>query len=74
MVDYAVPGDPQSRTIRSAGAGLTVSAPGEGVIFQNTGRVVTNWDESEVLSISGHQAFWDNFDGAIAAACAAAGA
>lgn len=74
MVDYAVPGDPQSRTFRSAGAGLTVSAPDEGVIFQNTGRVVTNWDESDVLSISGHQDLWDNFDGAIAAACSAAGA
>jgi hypothetical protein len=74
MIDYAVPGDPESRTIRSGGASLTVSAPGEGVIFENTGRVVTNWDESEVLSISGQQDFYEDFDGAIAAACAAVGA
>src|SRR4051812_2544084 len=37
-VDFAVPGDVASRTITDTGNTLTVSAPGEGVIFQNVGR------------------------------------
>ena len=71
-VDYAVPGVPESRTIVYTGATLAVSAPGQGVIFQNTGRTEMNWDESEVVAISGPHAY--DFDGAIAAACAALGA
>jgi|1186.fasta_scaffold13044_2 hypothetical protein len=70
-VDYAVPGDVTSRTNTYTGGQLTVSAPGEGVIFQNTGRVRLNWDESEVLSVSGHQDMMEDFEGSIAAACAA---
>ena len=52
-VDYAVPGVRESRTIVYTGATLAVSAPGQGVIFQNTGRTEMNWDESEVVAISG---------------------
>lgn len=69
MVEYAIPGVPESRTTAYSGMQLEVSAPGVGVIFQNNGRVVTNWDESEILAIHGHQAFFEDFDGAIAAAC-----
>ena len=36
-VDYAVPGVVTSRTNTYTGTTLAVSAPGEGVIFQNTG-------------------------------------
>jgi hypothetical protein len=72
-VDYAIPGDVMSRINTYSGATLTVSARGHGVIFQNTGRVVTNWDESEVLAAHGPQAFLEDFDGAIAAACDAFG-
>jgi len=71
-VDYAVPGVPESRTNVYTGITLAVSAPGEGVIFQNTGRTEMNWDESEVVSINGPHAY--DFDGAIDAACAALGA
>ena len=70
-VDYAVPGDVTSRTNTYTGNTLTVSAPGEGVIFQNIGRTKLNWDESEVLAVSGHQDMLFDFEGAIAAACAA---
>ena len=69
-MDYAIPGDVTSRTNTYTGGTLTVSAPGEGIIFQNTGRVRLNWDESEVLASSGPQDMMD-FDAAIAAACAA---
>ena len=69
-VDYAIPGDVTSRTNTYTGGTLAVSAPGEGIIFQNTGRVRLNWDESEVLASSGPQDMMD-FDAAIAAACAA---
>jgi hypothetical protein len=68
-VVYAIPGEPESRTNAYTGMQLAVSAPGVGVIFQNNGRVLTNWDESEVLAISGQQSFYEDFDGAIAAAC-----
>ncbi len=69
-VDFAVPGDITSRTITDTGNTLTVSAPGEGIIFQDIGRVKVNWDGSELLAVSGHQDIWD-FEGSIAAACAA---
>jgi hypothetical protein len=72
-VDYAVPGVVESRTNTYTGTTLAIRAPGHGVIFQNTGRVRLNWDESEILAISGPQAFVEDFDGAIAAACAAFG-
>ena len=65
-----MPGDVTSRTITDTGNTLTVSAPGEGVIFQDVGRVRVNWDGSELLAVSGHQDIWD-FEGSIAAACAA---
>ncbi|MBA2381045.1 MAG: hypothetical protein H0V73_02955 [Chloroflexi bacterium] len=71
VVTYAEPGVVESRTIAYSGAQLTLSAPGEGVIFQNTGHIVTNWDESEVLAV--HGPFID-FDAGIAAACDAFGA
>ena len=69
MVEYAIPGDTTSRTTAYTGMQLAVSAPGVGVIFQNNGRVLLNWNESEILAISGQQAFYEDFDGAIAAAC-----
>jgi hypothetical protein len=72
-VDYAVPGVVESRTNTYTGTTLAVRAPGHGVIFQNTGRVRLNWDESEILAISGPQASAEDFGGAIAAACAAFG-
>jgi hypothetical protein len=70
-IAYAEPGRLESRTITDTGTTLAVSAPGIGVIFQGTGRVRMNWDGSEILAISGPQAFVEDFDGAIAAACAA---
>jgi hypothetical protein len=69
MVDYAIPGVVQSRINTYSGMTLTVSAPGMGVIFQDNGRTVLNWDESEILAVHGHQAFGEDFEGAIAAAC-----
>ena len=63
-----------SRTPVFTGTTLAVSAPGQGVIFQNTGRVVYNWDESEVIATAGPQAMIEDFDGAIDAMCAAFGA
>jgi len=59
---------------RDTGTTLAVSAPGQGVIFQNTGRVVYNWDESDVVATAGPQAMIEDFDGAIEAVCAAFGA
>jgi hypothetical protein len=70
---YPIPGDVTSRTPVFTGTTLAVSAPGQGVIFQNTGRVVFNWDESEVLALAGPQAMIEDFDGAIEAVCAAFG-
>ena len=71
---YPIPGDVTSRTPVFTGTTLAVSAPGQGVIFQNTGRVVFNWDESEVLALAGPQSMIEDFDGAIEAVCAAFGA
>ena len=71
---YAIPGDVTSRTPVFTGTTLAVSAPGQGVIFQNTGRVVYNWDESDVVATAGPQAMIEDFDGAIEAVCAAFGA
>ena len=71
---YPIPGDVTSRTFTDTGTTLAVSAPGQGVIFQNTGRVVFNSDGSEILALAGHQAMIEDFDGAIAAACTAFGA
>ena len=72
-INFAEPGVVESRITTFTGGQLAVSAPGVGLIFQNTGRVRLNWDESEVLAMSGPQAFED-FDAAIAAACDAFGA
>ena len=72
--DYAVPGDTASRTITDTGSTLAVSAPGQGVIFANTGRAVFSWDGSDVLALAGPQAMIRDFDGAMAAVCAAFGA
>jgi hypothetical protein len=69
-VDFAVPGDVTTRTYTDTGNTFTVSAPGEGIIFQNVGRTQVNWDESELLAASGQHDIWD-FDASIAAACAA---
>src|SRR4051794_19871882 len=69
-VDFAVPGDVTTRTITDTGNTFTVSAPGEGVIFQNVGRTKVNWDETELLAASGQHDIWD-FEASIAAACAA---
>ena len=71
--NYAQPGVIESRITTFSGGQLAVSAPGVGLIFQNTGRVRLNWDDSEVLAMSGPQAFED-FDAAIGAACDAFGA
>ena len=68
-VDYAVPGDVTSRINTYSGQQVTAWVRGGGVIFQNTGHVVANWDESELLSIHGPQDFYEDFDAAIAAAC-----
>ena len=73
-LDYAIPGDETSATITDTGTTLAVSAPGEGVIFANTGRAVFNWDGSEILALSGPQAMIRDFGGAMAAVCAAFGA
>jgi hypothetical protein len=71
---YAIPGDTTSRTIVDNGSTLAVSAPGDGVIFANTGHAVFNWDGGEVLALAGPQAMIRDFDGAMAAVCAAFGA
>jgi hypothetical protein len=73
-VTFPIPGDVQSRTITDTGTTLAVSAAGQGVIFQNTGRVVMNWDQSEILALAGPQAMVEDFDGTIEAVCAAFGA
>ena len=56
------------------GATLQIRASSGGVVFQNTGRLALSWDESDVFAVSGPHAFVEDFDGAIAAACAALGA
>ena len=73
-VDYAIPGDITSATITDTGTTLALSAPGQGVIFANTGRAVFSWDGNDVLALAGPQAMLRDFDGAIAAVCAAFGA
>jgi hypothetical protein len=70
-VAFPIPGDVTSRTITDTGTTLAVSAPGQGVIFQNTGRARSNWDGSEILALAGPQAMIEDFDGAIGAVCAA---
>ena len=73
--DYAEPGVTESRTVTRTGTTLAVSAPGEGVIFQATGRVQLNWDQSEILASTGPaRDFNEDFEGAIEAACEAFGA
>jgi hypothetical protein len=72
-VDYAEPGVVESRTNTYTGTTLALSAPGQGLIFHTTGRLRLNWDESEVLAVSGPQDFLGDLDGVIEAACTAFG-
>ena len=67
-VAYGIPGDPATRTVTDTGTTLAVSAPGQGVIFHATGRVVFD-AEGEIVALSGPQAMIRDFDGAIDAVC-----
>jgi len=66
---YAEPGVVESRTVTYLGTTLALTAPGKGVIAQDTGREQFNWDQSEVTAFSGVHTIGGDFSGAIAAAC-----
>ena len=71
-VDYAVPGDTTSRTnTYTGGPRSPCPRPARASSSTNIGRVNLNWDESEVLAVSGRQDMLRDFEGAIAVACAA---
>lgn len=68
--DFAVPGDITSRTRTYRGAPHRVIGP-RGLVYNDAGMVVLDWDESNILALHGPHLEFTDFEAAIAGVCAA---
>lgn len=70
--DFAVPGDITSRTRTYRGAPHRVIGP-RGLVYNDAGLVVLDWNESNILALHGPHLEFTDFDAARAAVCSAFG-
>jgi hypothetical protein len=70
--DYPVPGDRSTRVLTEPGAWWLATAPGHGIVFQDTGliRLLPGAEYDEVDVIRGPHDSLTDWEGALAAVCA----